>query len=196
MPHSRVNRSAGSWVGISRLECMARDSGHRLRSLIVCWREHIDLIAHLIELENKMASLNEVRHMRFEDLEENKREGQCVITRQVFNNDTCISVLPCGHYFCKGACARWLANHNTCPVCRYEVYETRARASRGDLGNSRVRVSYGTWDGNDESTTGAENENEEQGDRERGDIEVAEAERTVSDDIVEENASVSNSGNS
>lgn len=37
-----------------------------------------------------------------------------------FKRGTHITQLPCEHRFCHGCIRKWLHDHRTCPVCRYE----------------------------------------------------------------------------
>ena len=52
------------------------------------------------------------------------REGECVdcpIGSEALSAGQWASRMPCGHYFAQDALDEWLSEHNTCPVCRYEL---------------------------------------------------------------------------
>ncbi|CAL8467034.1 g6570 [Coccomyxa elongata] len=45
---------------------------------------------------------------------------ECHICMDNFKRGTKIMQLPCEHRFCQGCIRKWLHDHRTCPVCRYE----------------------------------------------------------------------------
>ncbi|KAK9916450.1 hypothetical protein WJX75_002723 [Coccomyxa subellipsoidea] len=45
---------------------------------------------------------------------------ECHICMDAFKRGTHITQLPCEHRFCHGCIRKWLHDHRTCPVCRYE----------------------------------------------------------------------------
>ena len=45
---------------------------------------------------------------------------ECQICLDNFKRGCKILQLPCGHHFCAACIHRWLHNHRTCPVCRFE----------------------------------------------------------------------------
>lgn len=45
---------------------------------------------------------------------------ECQICLDSFKRGTKILELPCEHGFCLTCIRRWLHNHRTCPVCRFE----------------------------------------------------------------------------
>ena len=47
----------------------------------------------------------------------------CSITYENFKNGDFVTCLPCKHFFDPTAIANWLANHNTCPLCRISITE-------------------------------------------------------------------------
>jgi len=48
---------------------------------------------------------------------------KCLITYEDFKDGDFVTCLPCKHFFDPTAIANWLANHDTCPLCRIEVPE-------------------------------------------------------------------------
>ena len=98
---------------------MVRDSGQRLRALIACWRQHNDLVQQILQMEEDREGA--VAWLSYADVPEEEREDTCPITRTEFEEDSPIAMLPCGHYFHRGACSEWLEQNSTCPVCRRPV---------------------------------------------------------------------------
>lgn len=47
----------------------------------------------------------------------------CSITHEDFKNGDFVNCFPCKHFFNPTAIANWLANHDTCPLCRIKVKE-------------------------------------------------------------------------
>jgi hypothetical protein len=47
--------------------------------------------------------------------------GDCTVCLETMTYGTMVCELPCAHLFCKGCAHKWLLQHRTCPVCRYEV---------------------------------------------------------------------------
>ena len=45
---------------------------------------------------------------------------ECQICLENFKRSCRILQLPCEHRFCSTCIRKWLHNHRTCPVCRYE----------------------------------------------------------------------------
>ena len=45
---------------------------------------------------------------------------ECQICLENFRKGCKILVLPCEHAFCASCIRKWLFNHRTCPVCRFE----------------------------------------------------------------------------
>lgn len=118
MPSS-VRGPRRSRIGLNRVQWLVRDSGNRLGALVACWRDHLDLVRSLIDLENSYSAPQNIRYIRFNDLEAGSAEYQaCPITHNEFNAESEIAVLPCGHYFARQACEEWLRNNDSCPVCR------------------------------------------------------------------------------
>jgi len=48
-------------------------------------------------------------------------EAHCSICRDAFNKDESVLCLPCEHFYHSDCIKPWLHEHNTCPVCRYEL---------------------------------------------------------------------------
>ena len=64
------------------------------------------------------AALNAVYHVCLQ-------EGDCIecpISSESLNAGEWASRMPCGHYFSQTSLSKWLSEHNTCPVCRYELH--------------------------------------------------------------------------
>ena len=64
------------------------------------------------------SSLNGVFHACLQDGE----IVECPITSDTISAGEWISRMPCGHYFSHSSLSKWLTDHNTCPVCRYELH--------------------------------------------------------------------------
>ena len=47
---------------------------------------------------------------------------ECPISSETLECGEWASRMPCGHYFSKESLESWLAHHNSCPVCRYELH--------------------------------------------------------------------------
>ena len=56
-------------------------------------------------------------------------EGECYISQEAFELGEMSVSLPCRHAFKEEAIVRWLALHNTCPVCRVAVTRRRINAA-------------------------------------------------------------------
>lgn len=57
----------------------------------------------------------------------------CPITRQIFNDDTDVVVLGCGHYFSIEGIQPWLTGHSTrCPCCNTDVRDHLSRTNAGN----------------------------------------------------------------
>jgi len=50
-----------------------------------------------------------------------QQQQECYICQENFEIGEKISVLPCSHLFHVDCVMKWLKEHNTCPVCRYEL---------------------------------------------------------------------------
>lgn len=51
--------------------------------------------------------------------------GLCGSARQDLESMVLIQQLPCGHEYCAGCIGRWLAQHATCPICRWTFPEAQ-----------------------------------------------------------------------
>ena len=47
---------------------------------------------------------------------------ECPISAETLQCGDWASRMPCGHYFSKESLMAWLEQHNSCPVCRYELH--------------------------------------------------------------------------
>lgn len=45
----------------------------------------------------------------------------CAVCKDVFEKEETFLELPCGHIFHEPCIHPWLRDHNTCPVCRFEL---------------------------------------------------------------------------
>ncbi|GMH37688.1 hypothetical protein BSKO_05561 [Bryopsis sp. KO-2023] len=54
-------------------------------------------------------------------------EGQCHICMESFNEKSHARELPCKHVFCTQCIFQWLADHDTCPTCRWKYPEEETR---------------------------------------------------------------------
>ena len=119
MPHSLRNRRR-SRAGLNAVQWLVRDSADRLGGLVACWRDHLQLVRELVELENSYSLPQNIRELTYGCLDPGQiTYSTCPITRQQFNASSEISLLPCGHYFDREACQEWLRNHDSCPLCRH-----------------------------------------------------------------------------
>lgn len=50
---------------------------------------------------------------------------ECHICMDTFKRGTKILQLPCEHRFCQLCIRKWLYDHRTCPVCRYEFPDSQ-----------------------------------------------------------------------
>ncbi len=58
----------------------------------------------------------------FENISNPLEITECPITQTEFtNNMTVTRINCCNHIFCRDSLLTWLANHNTCPVCRTNI---------------------------------------------------------------------------
>ncbi|ERM96084.1 hypothetical protein AMTR_s00129p00125450 [Amborella trichopoda] len=71
-----------------------------------------------------------------EILEQLGREVQCAVCREQLMLNDKMQELPCKHLFHPPCLKPWLDEHNSCPICRYElrtddhVYESRKERER------------------------------------------------------------------
>jgi hypothetical protein len=74
----------------------------------------------------------------------NEESVRCSICLDDIDPDTPMHKLPCGHCFCiprKDACdgiRPWLSEHNTCPMCKYELPEEMGNSSTGGLSTNNT----------------------------------------------------------
>lgn len=65
-----------------------------------------------------------LRKVRAEDLAEDAREcAVCYVTWS--DGDQPVKMRPCGHTFCEECLGKWLQTHDTCPLCRAQIPNTR-----------------------------------------------------------------------
>jgi hypothetical protein len=63
--------------------------------------------------------------VRYSDIVNNHRTyDACPITREPFATDELVLMMQCNHYFSENGLNRWLLNHATCPVCRFNINST------------------------------------------------------------------------
>jgi hypothetical protein len=62
--------------------------------------------------------LDSVIHLRIL----NDESVECPISAETLTKGEWASRMPCGHYFANESLAAWLEQHNTCPVCRFELH--------------------------------------------------------------------------
>lgn len=53
--------------------------------------------------------------------------------------ETVLLQLPCRHMYCKPCITQWLAQHHTCPLCRWEFALEHTRLRRADSGALSTR---------------------------------------------------------
>jgi hypothetical protein len=56
----------------------------------------------------------------------NDESLECPISAETLTKGEWASRMPCGHYFANESLAVWLAQKNTCPVCRFELHTGNA----------------------------------------------------------------------
>ncbi|KAK9841061.1 hypothetical protein WJX81_008552 [Elliptochloris bilobata] len=61
---------------------------------------------------------------------------ECHICMDGFCCGTRIMSLPCEHRFCSSCIRRWLSNHSTCPVCRFEFPDSQTHLVKSELKRS------------------------------------------------------------
>lgn len=69
------------------------------------------------------SGLESVVHLRIR----NGENVECPISAETLECGDWASRMPCGHYFSRDSLMAWLEQHNSCPVCRYELH-TGSRA--------------------------------------------------------------------
>lgn len=69
---------------------------------------------------NPPASQFGIDHLKETTLNELSCEA-CTVCQDVLEKGSVVLTMPCGHYFHKSCLMPWLAEHNTCPVCRCEI---------------------------------------------------------------------------
>lgn len=68
-----------------------------------------------------------------------KSDSHCAVCKEKFVLGSSVKKLPCKHLYHLGCIAPWLAQVNSCPVCRREVI------SKGGSSKKGRRVRHGTW---------------------------------------------------
>ncbi|KAL3532524.1 hypothetical protein ACH5RR_006045 [Cinchona calisaya] len=48
--------------------------------------------------------------------------GECIVCMESFESSVGGKQVPCGHVFHSTCIARWLSDHNSCPLCRSIVF--------------------------------------------------------------------------
>ncbi|KAL6066519.1 putative pectin methylesterase family protein [Balamuthia mandrillaris] len=57
-------------------------------------------------------------HLSLKDLQ---RQSDCPVCQESFQEEEQVIALPCRHHYHEECLQPWLKQHNTCPVCRYEL---------------------------------------------------------------------------
>eukprot|EP00210_Caulerpa_lentillifera_P008683 g8282.t1 len=84
-------------------------------------------ISQLLRPSRSAASETAIRSLRRECIRGRNHEliGEtCVVCHEQYKTDDTIVRLPCDHVFHEDCVMRWLNDHNTCPVCRYNLSAT------------------------------------------------------------------------
>ena len=88
-----------------------------------------------------------------EHLNEKKKKGNksCAICSEKFKLGGDATQLPCKHYFHDLCILKWLKDHNTCPLCRFELmtvdyeYEAKKWKQENDnINDKNSNSSYGS----------------------------------------------------
>ena len=53
-----------------------------------------------------------------------RNDPSCAVCMEVFAGEDKLNVLPCQHYFHETCTQGWLADHNSCPMCKSKVSVT------------------------------------------------------------------------
>mmetsp|Transcript_15735 Transcript_15735/g.61453 ORF Transcript_15735/g.61453 Transcript_15735/m.61453 type:complete len:311 (-) Transcript_15735:36-968(-) len=68
---------------------------------------------------------------------------QCSVCHSTFNAIELLKKLPCNHCFHEDCVLRWLKEHHTCPLCRYEMEaEPLPRDTAGGLGFDQAAMDF------------------------------------------------------
>ena len=67
-----------------------------------------------------------------------KENNECAICMRSFEIDGVVSLLRCGHYFCKECVVQWFEGMNAtnCPLCRCDVIANKANGEREEDNNA------------------------------------------------------------
>ena len=115
--------AAGPGAGLTGLMPHALDQIlHRLSH--VSAEAFTDIVRQAIEAgrnrSNPPASKYAIEHLKEVTTLEESSEA-CTVCQDVVEKGAVTLHMPCGHCFHKDCLMPWLAEHNTCPVCRCEV---------------------------------------------------------------------------
>jgi E3 ubiquitin-protein ligase RNF115/126 len=93
------------------------------------------------------ASEKSVEQLKKEKIEESNKENyekqDCSVCKENYKLGDLISTMPCQHIFHEECLLPWLKQHNSCPVCRYELptedkdYEARKAEVRDEMNNNQ-----------------------------------------------------------
>ena len=70
-------------------------------------------------------TLEELKQCKKKTFNSSMNIKQCYISLEDFKEGDTILELPCGHYFLEEKINEWLNKKTTCPVCRYNLRNTK-----------------------------------------------------------------------
>ena len=126
------------------------------------YAEALDPSSYVVLRPTADSAIASLPRKQFADVTKAQKDTECLICKDIFEGETSVVELPCGHLFCESGCIEtWLKQFNNCPTCRRKLPAKETVDADVD-GNSLAIVDSGAEDG--QSNDGMDGVDEQDGD--------------------------------
>lgn len=73
-------------------------------------------------IERKLSQIETFDQNQLSEMPMVEAVGECIICMEGFESRVGGKQVPCGHVFHSTCIAKWLSDHNSCPLCRSTVF--------------------------------------------------------------------------